>query len=220
MLLKCQEFKVNSYVCTSSHGFRDIEVSNCLPSNSRTRSLGVNFAMVSLVGKSIKVIVNFCASSHRFIDINIKNCWPSKSRSRSWNAIFAITPFDGKCQNLQKTPTHFCARYCRFRYINILTFKMLIKVTEAQFLKCHHLMANVKIYTRLPHIIPLALTVSEIYKFKFFNLHKVGQDHRIQFLQSHLSMANVIIYKCQISLILVNSLRCLSLKLFAAMRHQ
>ena len=36
------------------------------------------------------------------------------------SAIFIIRPFDGKCQNVQMTPTHFCASSYRFRDITIL----------------------------------------------------------------------------------------------------
>ena len=42
---------------------------------------------------------------------------PPKSRSKSQSAIFSITPFDGKCQNLQMSPTHFCASSYIFRDI-------------------------------------------------------------------------------------------------------
>ena len=36
--------------------------------------------------------------------------------------FFAITSFDGKCQNLQISPTHFCASSYSFRDIKIFPF--------------------------------------------------------------------------------------------------
>ena len=54
-------------------------------------------------------------------------------------------------------------------------------------------MANVKILKCGPHNFALALTASEIYKFIFVYLQKVG--HGLQFLQLDNSMANVKIYK-------------------------
>ena len=90
-----------------------------------------------------------------FRDINFFNLLPSKSRSKSRNAIFEITLFDGKCQILQMTPTHFCASSYRFRDKDLLNF-YLEKVGqgyEAQFLQLHRSMANVKIYKCLLHIL-------------------------------------------------------------------
>ena len=37
-------------------------------------------------------------------------------------AFFAMTPFDGKCQNLQMSPSPFCASSYRLQEINILNF--------------------------------------------------------------------------------------------------
>ena len=68
-------------------------------------------------------------------------------------AIFAITPFDGKCQNLQRPPTHYCASLPFQRYTNFTIF--LPKEGQShgvQFSPLHHLIANVRIYTHLPHI--------------------------------------------------------------------
>ena len=42
-------------------------------------------------------------------------------------------------------------------------------------------MENVIIYKILPHIFPLALTVSELLKFLNFDLQKVDQGHGAQF---------------------------------------
>ena len=50
------------------------------------------------------------------------------SRSKSPSEI---TPLDGKFQNLQMSPTHFCASSYRIRYINFLTFD-LQKVGQGQ----------------------------------------------------------------------------------------
>ena len=38
-----------------------------------------------------------------------------KTRSWSWSTYLTMTPFDGKCLNLQKTPTHFFTSSYRFR---------------------------------------------------------------------------------------------------------
>ena len=43
----------------------------------------------------------------KFQRYTIFNVLPSKSSSRSQSTILAMTLFDGKCQNVQKTPTHF-----------------------------------------------------------------------------------------------------------------
>ena len=40
----------------------------------------------------------------------------------SQRRIFAITPFDGKYQNLQMSPTHFCSYY--FKDIKIVNFDL------------------------------------------------------------------------------------------------
>ena len=56
-------------------------------------------------------------------------------------------------------------------------------------------MANVKIYTRLPQIFPLTLTVSKIYTFKICDLQKVGRGHEMQFAQLHHSKGNVEIFQ-------------------------
>ena len=52
-------------------------------------------------------LTHFCAISYRFRDIQFVNIWFPKSRSRSRITIYAMTPFDGKCQNLQMSSTHF-----------------------------------------------------------------------------------------------------------------
>ena len=59
----------------------------------------------------------------------------------------------------------------------------------------NHLMANVKVYKRLPHIFVLALTVSEILKFQILYIQKVGKGHGEQFSYWHYSMGNANIYK-------------------------
>ena len=47
------------------------------------------------------------------------NDWPSKSSPRSRSTIFSILPFDGICQNLQMSPSHFYASSYSMREINI-----------------------------------------------------------------------------------------------------
>ena len=68
--------------------------------------------------------------------------------SRSWSAIFSITPFDGKCQNLQICPTHFCASSYHSRDINIkrISPPKVGKGHRVRFSHLHHSMANVEIY--------------------------------------------------------------------------
>ena len=59
-----------------------------------------------------------------------------------------MTPFDGKCQNLQISSTHFCASAFCFRYITILNL-YLEKVGQGhgvQLSQLCHSMAYVKIY--------------------------------------------------------------------------
>ena len=87
----------------------------------------------------------FCASSHSFRDINILRCWFSKSRLRSLSIILATTPLDVKCQNLQKTATHFRASSYRYRDIRFCDFGLwkVCQVYGMQFSYLHHLMANV-----------------------------------------------------------------------------
>ena len=47
---------------------------------------------------------------------------PPKCRSRLGSTNFVLTPFDGKCQILQMSPTHFCASSHRFEDIKISIF--------------------------------------------------------------------------------------------------
>ena len=74
-----------------------------------------SMANVKMYTKASHIFLRY---SHCFRDINIENCLPSK-RSRSLRKIVAVTPFEGKCQNLQMTPTHFCASSQHFRDIHI-----------------------------------------------------------------------------------------------------
>ena len=101
-----------------------------------------------------------CACSHRFRDIRII-IWPSKSRSRSRSTIFALTPFDGKCENLQKSPPHFCASSRCLRDIKVLHFGFSHVGQDhgVQFSQWQRLMTNVKITKRFPFISALGFTV-------------------------------------------------------------
>ena len=72
---------------------------------------------------------------------------------------------------------------------------MYDKVTS-EILAILHSMVNIKIYKCFPQICVLALSVSDIYKFKIYYFQKVGQSHGVHFSQLHHSMANVKIYKC------------------------
>ena len=126
----------------------------------------------------------FCDISYRFRSIQILNFWPPKSNSRSNSAIYAITPFDGKYQNLQMSPTNFCASYYHFRYIYIYKFfifdlQVVGQGHRVQFMQLQNSMANVKIYKYLSHIFVLALTIEEKYKFYIFYIQNVGQCPRV-----------------------------------------
>ena len=63
--------------------------------------------------------MHFYASSPRFRDIKFELV-TFINRSRSRSTTFALTPFDGKCQNVQKTHTYFCTSSIFFRDINFL----------------------------------------------------------------------------------------------------
>ena len=97
-----------------------------------------------------------------------------KSRSSSRSAISAITPFDGKCHNLQKNDTQFCANFYRFRDIQILFFYLhqLGIYSMECFSQFYHSTVTVKIYRCLSPIFALALTVSEIDKFYILTSRK------------------------------------------------
>ena len=56
-------------------------------------------------------------------------------------------------------------------------------------------MANIQFYNSCPVHFALAFTVSEILTFLIFDLHKVGQDHRVEFSQLRHLMANIKICK-------------------------
>ena len=61
----------------------------------------------------------FCARSLSFRDINNRYIWLWKGRSRSPSTIFVTMPFDGKCQNLQKSYVAFLASSHRSSDISI-----------------------------------------------------------------------------------------------------
>ena len=72
--------------------------------------------------------------------------------------------FDGKCQNKQMFPTHFCASSYRFRAIKcwMFYFQKVGHGNRVQFLQFDHSMQNVTIYKCLPPIFVLAFTFLEI----------------------------------------------------------
>ena len=85
LLTTRQVFKIISHLCAISHCFRDTTISLVYLEKSKSRSIGVTFAMVSFFGKYQNLQKLFCAfraCSHRFKYINISNCLPS-SRSVS-----------------------------------------------------------------------------------------------------------------------------------------
>ena len=96
------------HFCISSRHFRDINISDLLHSESRSRS--IIFAVLTLDGKYQNLLghpKHFCASSNHFRDINISYFLPSTSRSRSWCIIFSMMPFNGKYRNLWESFLHF-----------------------------------------------------------------------------------------------------------------
>ena len=108
-----------------------------------------------------------------------------------------MTPCDGKCQNLQKTLRYVCASSHSFRDINILNCcpskgrsrsRNTIFAKTSYDGKCQNLQKTLNIFA-------LAFTVSEILKFKMFDLQKVGQGYVVQFSHCWPSMANIKIYK-------------------------
>ena len=84
-----------------------------------------------------------------------------------------ITQFDGKRQNRQMSPTHFCASSNRFRYIQI-TKNYLQKVGQdhgVQFSQLHHSMANVNINKSLSHF------WARTYRFPEININVLHLVH-------------------------------------------
>ena len=84
-----------------------------------------------------------------------------------------MTPFDGKCQNLEKTNYIFALALANS---DILTIKMfdLQKVGQGYgvwFSQWHHSMKNVKSYKRPTHF-ALAFIVSVILAFKIVDVIK------------------------------------------------
>ena len=79
--------------CASYYRFRDIKISNCLPSKSRSRSQIAIFSITPFNDKchSLKMShLHFYTSSNHFRDIKILNFRLPKSRSRSQSTIFAF----------------------------------------------------------------------------------------------------------------------------------
>ena len=140
--------------------------------------------MTPFDGKCENLQKILCELFQRYYNFNF-NCLPSKSRSSSKCTILVMTSFDGKCQNLQTTPTHFCTGSYRFRYVRIWNVwpaenRSTSRSTISEW--CNSI-AKVKIYTILPHVFAVALSVSDILQFKTFYLQKVGQVHGVQLTQ-------------------------------------
>ena len=88
---------------TSFNDFRDINVSNFLPSKvSQGHEVHLSQWCHSIANDKIykNLPIKFCARSNYSSNINISNFLPSKSKSRSQNTIFAMMPFDGKYPNV------------------------------------------------------------------------------------------------------------------------
>ena len=69
------------------------------------------------------------------------------------------------------------------------------RIEDVFFSHLHHLRANVENYRYLPRIFALALTVSKMYKFQIFHLHKVVKVAACNLTQLNKSTANVKVYK-------------------------
>ena len=136
-----------------------------------------------------------------------------------YNSADVSYTFDGICTILQMSPTHSMAyvQFCRcllhifvlssyrFRDIKFLNcgLQKVCQDHRLQFSKLHHSisfdtirchsMANVKIYNCLPHILLRHFLPFQRYNIKIIDLQKVGQGHRVKFLQLHL--ASIILQK-------------------------
>ena len=87
---------------------------------------------------------------------------------------FALTPFNGKCQNLEMSPSLFCASLYHFRDIKISNcFPSKVgQDHEIQFLQFHHSMANATIYKRLLTFLRKLLPFQRFKNFKFVTFKK------------------------------------------------
>ena len=111
--------------------------------------------------------VHFFASSHRFRHkyLNFFNF-----QKVGQSTIFAITPIDGKCQNLQMSPTHFCAT------LTVSQIKINKKFgpsksrsrSRSEIFTITPFDGKCQICKCLPLIFTLDLTVSEIYHYIIF----------------------------------------------------
>ena len=103
-------------------------------------------------------------------EVKISNYLPLKSRSRSRSTLFTITTFDGNCQNLQISPTHFCGRSYRFRDIKKLIC-YLQKVDQGhrvQFFKLHYSMAYQNLLMSSVHFLCWLLPFQRYKIVKYF----------------------------------------------------
>ena len=76
--------------------------------------------------------------------VTISNFLPQERRLWSRSSIFAITSFDCKCQNLQISPTNFCASSYSFRVntiLNLLPSKSRSRSRSA-ITQLHHSITN------------------------------------------------------------------------------
>ena len=108
-----------------------------------------------------------------------------------------MTPFDGDCQNLQKTPIHSHANSNHFRNIKNIFFQ-LQKVGHGQRVQFSQLqlsIANVK-FTNVSHNLFRQLFPFR-YIFFYYLPSKVEQCHEVQFFAiiNYKSLANVKVYK-------------------------
>ena len=147
--------------------------------------------------------MHICASTHCFKAINILKCGlPKIGNGHGVKFQQTNIKFNGKCQNLQKNPTHFCATSSNFTVIQIkkmLTFKKVGQGHRMQFSQLHHSMANIK-YTfcarsyRFRYITISNLLHSEsrprprsaIFAINLFN----GESQNLQMFPTHLFCAS------------------------------
>ena len=115
--------------------------------------------------------IYFYVSSHPFRYINVSNFLPLRGRSRSRDIIIGYNYRD---------------IIIGYNYRDIIIYLYININIRCQISKCTKVDAC---------IFALGLTVSEILAFQIFDLHMVGQGHRVHFSQWRHSMENVKIYK-------------------------
>ena len=103
-----------------------------------------------------------------------------------------MTPFNGKCQNLQMSPTHFCTSSYHFRDIKNLPSKR----RSRSHIKIFPITPFDNIFPNLKMSLTHFCSISyQRYKFKMLP-PKSRSRSRSAILSINSSMANIKIYKC------------------------